>query len=126
MSTTHGYKSAPTPPAFEPVINLSSGLVVGYDVRSRRQTAAMLPYQAGEMVEYALVARGDVSEGEFLSVRFSPWAVTSVREQLAAAGPLDRLAMILIGDTGPDALPVMRHAREHGALVGCDGAAALL
>lgn len=124
MATTLDYRFAPTPAAFQRVVDLTSGVVVGWEVRAREQTAS--PYQAGEMLGFALAARGDISAGEFLAVRVSPRAIDALRERLIGAGPLDGLAVILVGEASPDALVLAEWARERGALVGCDGAAALL
>jgi hypothetical protein len=126
MSTTLDYKFAPPRSAFERVVDLASGAVVGWEVRAREQTAPTLPHEAVQLVSCALAARGDISAGEFLAVRVSPSGIVALRERLIGAGPLDGLAIILVGEIGPDALLLLKWTRQRGALVGCDGAIAML
>jgi hypothetical protein len=124
MTTALHHTFTPMPTAFERVVDLTRGVVVGWDVRPRDQTAPMPPHGAGQLVSAALAARGDLSSGEFVSVRI-PRAAGTLRTQLIGAGPLDGLAIILVGETSQDGHSLLEWARERGALVGCDGAAQL-
>jgi hypothetical protein len=126
MPTTLDYEFAPPRSAFDCVVDLASGAVVGWDVRAREQTAPTRPREAVQLVGCALAARDAISAGEFLAVRASTSGIAALRERLIGAGPLDRLAIILIGDIGPDALALLKWTRQRGALVGCDGAIAIL
>jgi hypothetical protein len=110
--------SAPGLPRFQRVVDLRSGTVVGWELRAVGE-----PAPAG-MLGIALEARTKLPAGRFIAVRLPARAVAP--QVLDGAERLDGLALLAVGDTTGDAVPVLEEARERGALIGCDGAASVL
>jgi hypothetical protein len=106
---------------FDPVIDLASRTTAGWEVPARRDGAI-----AADEISVALMSRRHVFGGRFLGVRLPSSAAVDAARRLDGAGRLDGLALILAGPIDRDGLCVLERARERGALVGCDAAAALV
>ena len=105
---------------FHPVIDLASGETAGWEVLARSRDR--------DLIGLALAARGTVRTGCFVSVRLPAREIEDafVRRRLSDARRLDGLALILCGELNRDGRCLLEDARERGALVGCDTAAALV
>jgi EAL domain len=104
----------------DPVIDLASRDIAGWEVLGRRDGAI-----AVDAIGMAFTTRRHVCSGRFVAVRLAARDAESAARQLEGAGRLDGLALILVGPIDRDGLRVLERARARGALVGCDSTAAL-
>jgi hypothetical protein len=103
--------------SLDPVFDLASQETAGWIVRGRG---------GGDAISAALTSRRRVAGGGFVAVRLSSSDARRAARRLDGAGRLDGLALLLRGPLDREALGILERARERGALIGCDTAAAFM